>query len=103
MPPFIMGSLHPQTSLCKDPLFRDELRKSEKVLCFEKEAAGLMDRFPCIAIRGISDYADTHKCKKWQPYASVTAAAYAKDLLAVIQPQAIAKETAAAKVLEQCM
>ncbi|RMZ39355.1 serine/threonine-protein kinase ripk4 [Aspergillus flavus] len=85
----------------QDPKFRDALRKSEKVLCFEKEAAGLMDRFPCIAIRGISDYADTHKCKKWQPYAAVAAAAYAKDLLAVIQPHDIARDTAAAQVLEQ--
>ncbi|KAE8131477.1 hypothetical protein BDV38DRAFT_275887 [Aspergillus pseudotamarii] len=85
----------------QDPVFRDELRKSKKVLCFEKEAAGLMDRFPCIAIRGISDYADTHKCKKWQPYAAITAAAYAKDLLAVIQPHEIAEDAAAAKILEQ--
>ncbi|GAB1208480.1 hypothetical protein APSETT445_007230 [Aspergillus pseudonomiae] len=85
----------------KDPMFRDELRKSEKVLCFEKEAAGLMDHFPCIAIRGISDYADTHKCKKWQPYAAVTAAAYAKDLLAVIPPNTLAEDTAVAKDIEQ--
>ncbi|KAB8226001.1 ankyrin repeat-containing domain protein [Aspergillus novoparasiticus] len=85
----------------QDPVFRDELRKSKNVLCFEKEAAGLMDRFPCIAIRGISDYADTHKCKKWQPYAAVTAAAFAKDLLAVIQPQEIAEETAAVEVLQR--
>ncbi|KAB8268835.1 hypothetical protein BDV30DRAFT_251862 [Aspergillus minisclerotigenes] len=87
----------------QDPKCRDALRKSEKVLCFEKEAAGLMDRFPCIAIRGISDYADTHKCKKWQPYAAVAAAAYAKDLLAVIQPHDVARDTAAAQVLEQSM
>ncbi|KAB8261294.1 ankyrin repeat-containing domain protein [Aspergillus pseudonomiae] len=85
----------------KDPMFRDELRKSKKVLCFEKEAAGLMDRFPCIAIRGISDYADTHKCKKWQPYAAITAAAYAKDLLALLDPDKVTEDTAAAKVLEQ--
>lgn len=86
----------------KDPMFRNELRKSKKVLCFEKEAAGLMDRFPCIAIRGISDYADTHKCKKWQPYAAITAAAYAKDLLALLDPDKVTEDTAAAKVLEQC-
>ncbi|OGM51091.1 hypothetical protein ABOM_000412 [Aspergillus bombycis] len=85
----------------QDPMFRDELRKSEKVLCFEKEAAGLVDHFPCLAIRGISDYSDTHKCKKWQPYAAVTAAAYAKDLLAVIPPRTLAEDTAAAKDIEQ--
>ncbi|KAK2050877.1 hypothetical protein LY76DRAFT_529594, partial [Colletotrichum caudatum] len=30
-------------------------------ICFEMEAAGLMDKFPCLVIRGICDYADTHK------------------------------------------
>ena len=29
------------------------------------EAAGLMDSFPCIVIRGIYDYADSHKNKMW--------------------------------------
>ena len=48
------------------------------------EAAGLMDSFPCVVIRGICDYADSHKNKRWQPYAAVTAAAYAKELLYTI-------------------
>ncbi|OCK73411.1 WD40 repeat-like protein [Lepidopterella palustris CBS 459.81] len=54
------------------------------VLCFEMEAAGLMNYFPCIVIRGICDYADSHKNKSWQPYAAGAAAAYAKELLSVI-------------------
>src|SRR3954447_10782956 len=54
------------------------------VLCFEMEAAGLMNNFPCIVIRGICDYADSHKNKRWQAYAAGTAAAYAKELLSVI-------------------
>ncbi|TLD03397.1 uncharacterized protein PgNI_12327 [Pyricularia grisea] len=54
------------------------------VLCFEMEAAGLMNSFPCIVIRGICDYADAHKNKRWQPYAAATAAACAKELLSVI-------------------
>jgi nucleoside phosphorylase len=48
------------------------------------EAAGLMNSFPCLVIRGICDYADTHKNKRWQEYAAAMAAAYAKDLLSVI-------------------
>ncbi|GKT67552.1 regulatory protein AfsR [Colletotrichum tofieldiae] len=56
------------------------------VLCFEMEAAGLMNNFPCIVIRGVCDYADAHKNKRWQPYAAATAAAYAKELLHVIPP-----------------
>ena len=54
------------------------------VLCVEMEAAGLMDDFPCLVIRGICDYADSHKNKRWQPYAAATAAAYAKELLSTI-------------------
>ena len=49
-----------------------------------------MDLFPCLVIRGISDYADSHKNKIWQPYAAATAAAYAKELLLVIPGQAVA-------------
>jgi nucleoside phosphorylase len=55
-----------------------------EVLCFEIEAAGLINSFPCLVIRGICDYADSHKNKRWQPYAAGTAAAYAKELLLVI-------------------
>jgi nucleoside phosphorylase len=54
------------------------------VLCFEMEAAGLINSFPCLVIRGISDYADSHKNKKWQPYAAGTAAACAKEVLSTI-------------------
>lgn len=54
------------------------------VLCFEMEASGLMNSFPCLVIRGICDYADSHKNKKWEAYAAGTATAYAKEVLSVI-------------------
>ncbi|GJC91681.1 pfs domain-containing protein [Colletotrichum higginsianum] len=63
---------------------RDLIAKELSVLCFEMEAAGLMDKFPSLVIRGICDYADSHKTKEWQPYAAATAAAYAKELLSFI-------------------
>lgn len=50
-------------------------------LCFEMEAAGLMNSFPCMVIRGICDYADSHKNDIWQKYAAATAAAFAKEFL----------------------
>jgi nucleoside phosphorylase len=53
---------------------RDRLGRELHVLCFEKGAAGLMDKFPCLVIRGICDYSDSHKNKRWQPYAAATAA-----------------------------
>jgi nucleoside phosphorylase len=65
------------------------------VLCFEMEAAGLMNSFPCLVIRGICDYADSHKNKTWQPYAAGTAAAYAKEVLLVIPPAEVANASTA--------
>lgn len=51
------------------------------------EAAGLMNAFPCVVIRGICDYADSHKNKVSQPYAAAAAAAYAKELLKVLRAE----------------
>jgi len=53
----------------------------------------LMNAFPCIVIRGISDYADSHKNNQWKHYAAATAAAYAKELLRFIATEEI-RETA---------
>ncbi|KAJ0419528.1 hypothetical protein BJY00DRAFT_153836 [Aspergillus carlsbadensis] len=63
---------------------RDSLSRRHGILCFEMEAAGLMDVLPCLVIRGISDYCDSHKSNQWQGYAAINAAAYAKELLSVI-------------------
>ncbi|RAH61689.1 purine and uridine phosphorylase [Aspergillus piperis CBS 112811] len=68
----------------RDGKTRDKLRDGHDILCFEMEAAGIVDSFPCLVIRGICDYSDSHKNKAWQGYAAATAAAYAKELLSVI-------------------
>ncbi|KAJ5157505.1 Pfs NACHT and WD domain protein [Penicillium canariense] len=57
------------------------------ILCFEMEAAGIATEFPCIVIRGISDYADSHKNDSWQHYAAAAAAASAKELLSYVSPE----------------
>ncbi|OWT42618.1 NACHT and ankyrin domain protein [Pochonia chlamydosporia 170] len=75
------GLIASADTLMKDAKLRDRLVREKDVLCFEMEAAGLMNNFPCLVIRGICDYSDTHKSKDWQGYAAMTAAAYAKDLL----------------------
>ncbi|OAQ59890.2 WD domain, g-beta repeat domain-containing protein [Pochonia chlamydosporia 170] len=49
------------------------------------EAAGVMNHFSCVVVRGICDYADSHKNKEWQGYAAMAAAAFAKDLLCRLQ------------------
>jgi nucleoside phosphorylase len=65
----------------KDGRTRERIRRELNVMCFEMEAAGLMGRFPCLVVRGVCDYADSHKNKQWQEYAAATAAVYAKELL----------------------
>ena len=50
-----------------------------------------MDSFPCLVIRGICDYADSHKNRIWQPYAAAVAAAYAKELLITIPPAEVTR------------
>ncbi|KAJ5312119.1 hypothetical protein N7508_002949 [Penicillium antarcticum] len=68
----------------KDARTRDSIAEDIPVLCFEMEAAGLMDQLQCLVIRGICDYCDSHKHKEWQSYAALAAAAYAKALLSVL-------------------
>jgi nucleoside phosphorylase len=75
------GVIASANQLMKDALVRDALAKEKDVMCFEMEAAGLMNHFPCLVIRGVCDYSDSHKNKEWQGYAAMAAAAYAKDLL----------------------
>jgi nucleoside phosphorylase len=69
---------------------RDRYGEEQNVLCFEMEAAGLMDNYGCMVIRGICDYADSHKTKEWQNYAAIVAAAYGKEFLSYIAPQGVA-------------
>jgi nucleoside phosphorylase len=91
------GIIGSSNAVIKDGVKRDQLRKNLGVLCVEMEVAGLMDEFPCLVIRGICDYADSHKNKRWQPYAAATAATYAKELLSIIPTQEV---IAASKVGE---
>lgn len=79
------GTIASGNQVMRDGVERDKVSSEfDGVLCFEMEAAGLINNFPCLVIRGICDYSDSHKNKTWQPYAAGTAAAYAKELLLVI-------------------
>ncbi|RVD89554.1 uncharacterized protein DFL_000557 [Arthrobotrys flagrans] len=83
-PKIFYGTIGSGNQVMKNGMTRDKLASQKDILCFEMEAAGLMDNFPCLVIRGISDYADSHKNKIWQEYAAATAAGYAKELLYTI-------------------
>ncbi|KAK2480748.1 hypothetical protein H9L39_06387 [Fusarium oxysporum f. sp. albedinis] len=86
------GTIASGNTLMKDAFKRDELASKANILCFEMEAAGLMDGFQCLVIRGICDYSDSHKNDRWQGYAAMTAAVYAKQILGRIRPEAVARE-----------
>ncbi|KAI1092542.1 ankyrin repeat protein [Rostrohypoxylon terebratum] len=88
------GLIASGNQVIKDSEFRDSLNDSfgGNVLCVEMEAAGLVNEFPCIVIRGICDYADSQKNKDWQEYAAMIAAGCAKELLGFIRPTDIHAE-----------
>ncbi|KAJ6790264.1 hypothetical protein PWT90_06580 [Aphanocladium album] len=94
------GVIASANQLMKDAKIRDQLAEERGVLCFEMEAGGLMNQFPCLVVRGICDYSDTHKNKDWQGYAAMTAAAYAKDLLKRISPKKVEAEKKISELLE---
>ena len=72
----------------------------EGCICFEMEAAGLMNHFPCLVVREICDYADAQKNDRWQRYASATAAAYAKELLAYVPATEVQETNRTLEVLQ---
>ncbi|KAI4744090.1 purine and uridine phosphorylase [Aureobasidium sp. EXF-12298] len=84
------GAIASGDQVVKDAILAEKIQKRHNIMCFEMEAAGL-DAFPCLVIRGISDYADTHKNDDWHAYAAGTAAAYAKELLSVVPLTAVAE------------
>lgn len=86
------GLIGSGNSLIKDATLRDRMATTKGILCFEMEAAGLMNDFPCLVIRGICDYSDSHKNDEWHSYAALAAAAYAKELLEVMPSDAVEAE-----------
>lgn len=80
------GNIASGNDIIKDASIRDELAAEQGILCFETEAVGLLENLPCLLIRGICDYADSHKTRDWQGYAALVAAAYAKAVLHHVVP-----------------
>ncbi|RYP69569.1 hypothetical protein DL770_008217 [Monosporascus sp. CRB-9-2] len=95
------GLIASGNSNIKDSALRDTLRRQlgDAVRCVEMEAAGLMDNFPCIVIRGICDYADSHKNKIWQEHAAAVAAAFTKELLGYVQSDEVDRERSVKDVI----
>ncbi|KAK5747794.1 hypothetical protein LTS12_022149 [Elasticomyces elasticus] len=53
---------------------RDLLIKDEGVIAFEMEGAGAWEVLPTIIVKGVVDYADSHKNKQWRGYPAARAA-----------------------------
>jgi hypothetical protein len=57
-----------------------------KARCIGMEAGGIINNMDCLVIRGVSDYADSHKNDIWHDYAALTASACAKAILGYVHP-----------------
>jgi nucleoside phosphorylase len=65
----------------KSAVDRDRLHKETGAIGFEMEGAGVWDEVPCVVVKAVCDYADSHKHKGWQNYAAATAASATKAVL----------------------
>ncbi|KAL4868100.1 hypothetical protein BDV12DRAFT_108213 [Aspergillus spectabilis] len=63
---------------------RDKFAHKHGILCFETDAFGLRGAAQYLVIRGICDYADSHRSELWHAYAAAAAAAYAKEIISFI-------------------
>jgi len=98
------GTIASGNRVVKSAEERDKEGSLLGALCFEMEAAGIMDNFPCLVIRGICDYSDSHKNKRWQRYSAATAAAYAVEFLCHISSHDVRDTPAATEASSyQCL
>ncbi|KID97502.1 ankyrin repeat protein, partial [Metarhizium majus ARSEF 297] len=99
------GLIASGNEVIEDALSRDKLNRNlgGDLLCVETEAAGLMNNFPCVVIRGICDYADSHRNKVWQKHAAAVAAAFAKELLGYVQPYEVDRERPVWEIVGQAL
>lgn len=82
-PSIFMGAMASGDTVMKSGEDRDRIAKEEGVIAFEMEGAGVWEQpyTSCLLIKGVCDYADSHKNKDWQYFAAATAAAVMKALL----------------------
>ncbi|KXX74715.1 Aminodeoxyfutalosine nucleosidase [Madurella mycetomatis] len=80
-PEILIGRMASGDTVMKSGEHRDQIAREQNVIAFEMEGAGAWDEVPCIIVKGICDYADSHKNKMWQPFAAATAASVMKAVL----------------------
>ncbi|KEY71886.1 hypothetical protein S7711_09755 [Stachybotrys chartarum IBT 7711] len=80
-PSIFVGRFASGDTVLKSAEGRDEMADKYGIMAFEMEGAGAWDATRCIVIKGVCDYADSHKNKSWQAFASATAASAVRALL----------------------
>lgn len=75
-----IGRMGSGDGVIRSAQYRNDLA-AKGVIGIEMEGAGVWDQLPCIVVKGVCDYADSHKGKEWQEYAAATAASVAKAIL----------------------
>ncbi|MBK9176814.1 MAG: hypothetical protein IPM46_10875 [Flavobacteriales bacterium] len=81
-----LGEIGSSNTLLKDAKMRDYLKETLGVRAIEMEGSGLADASheflkQYLVVRGICDYCNVKKNDIWQPYATIVAAAFLKELL----------------------
>ncbi|KAJ0419565.1 hypothetical protein BJY00DRAFT_324312 [Aspergillus carlsbadensis] len=80
-PSIFLGTIGSADTVMKSAEERDRIAGLYDLIAFEMEGAGLWDETPCIIVKAVCDYADSHKNKNWQDFAAATAASATKALL----------------------
>ncbi|GLA37513.1 hypothetical protein AnigIFM63309_004452 [Aspergillus niger] len=75
------GRIASGDTVMKSGVDRDRIAARDTIIAFEMEGAGICNNLPCIVVKSVCDYADSHKDKAWQEYAAGAAAACMKSLL----------------------
>ncbi|KAJ5613936.1 hypothetical protein N7528_007590 [Penicillium herquei] len=81
VPCILLGRFASGDCVMKSGEDRERIAKRHGVVAFEMEGSGIWDEIPCIIVKAVCDYADSHKNKVWQDFAAATAASTAKALL----------------------
>ncbi|KAM0513499.1 hypothetical protein ACHAPE_007761 [Trichoderma viride] len=112
VPSVFIGRFGSSDTMLRSGEHRDLIAKHYGVLAFEMEGAGVWDELPCIIVKGVCNYADSHTNNHWQNFAAATAASVAKSLVerytktdksAMIQTQKQLKDMMEDKESSECL
>ncbi|KAL6800429.1 nucleoside phosphorylase domain-containing protein [Trichoderma sp. SZMC 28012] len=76
-----IGRIGSGNTVMKSGRDRDRIAARHNLIAFEMEGAGAWDEVPCLVVKGVCDYADSHKNKQWQDFAAATGACVMKAIL----------------------